>query len=94
MAFRIGLLAARLPIYEYFRGASIGFVSHKTADSAGRSRTIRQGNCQQKPRKVQKGGRQERGRTGRRQVKKKKRQGNKSCLFISIRLQRMIFISD
>lgn len=33
MAFRIGLLATRLPISECFRGASIGFVGHKTADS-------------------------------------------------------------
>lgn len=46
MTFRIGLLATRLSISECFRGASIGFVSHKTTDCAGRSRTIRQGNCQ------------------------------------------------
>lgn len=35
MTFRIGLLATRLSISECFQGASIGFVFHKTAGSAG-----------------------------------------------------------
>jgi len=45
MTFRIGLLATRLPISECFQGAGIGFASHKTAGSAGKSRTIRRANC-------------------------------------------------
>lgn len=59
MAFRIGLLATRLPISECFRGASIGFVGHKTAGSAGESRTIRQANYWHEARQVRKGGKRE-----------------------------------
>ena len=59
MVFRIGLLATRLPLSDCFRGASIGFASHKTADGAGKSRTIRRANWRYEPRQVRKGSRRE-----------------------------------
>ena len=51
MVFWIGLLATRLPISECFRGASIGFASHKTAGSTGESRTIQRANWRHETRK-------------------------------------------
>ncbi len=61
MTFQIGLLTTRLSISECFRGASIGFASHKTAGSIRKSQTIRQANWRYE---VWKGGRREVKRDG------------------------------